>query len=217
MKYFLSLIVVILACLFLPSASAQADVFPITIRSVYFDPQTGRWDREVTWVFSRETEGSINVCPEGTERPVVRLEYGRDGSLKLVEKFVRRGDTRKLIVDRPASSIVLSGGFPVPYDELAAHDEGVVEVVIRKRAGGSVFSFKISKVTRKIGLDEAVARNMVGGEQVDNLKGKALKLVTVTKEGRFLVRQLWAEGALWWVYEETAVRKSWREMVTNDK
>lgn len=207
MRYVFS---IIFSCIVLLPTYALADIFPIMIRSAYLDSRTVQWGKEVRWIFTGVSEFRVDVTQEGTEDPVVLLEYDQNGRLQRVEKHIRRGNSPVQIVERPQSPIVLSKGFPVPYDYLAPYDDRLKEAVIKRRAGGLTFSYRVTREIRQISLDEAVAQNMVEGEMARDLIGKALRLITIRKGGALLVRQLWPDGASWWVYEETPVRRSWR-------
>lgn len=205
-----SLISLIFSCILLFPAYASTGVFPLTIRSVYPDSRTGELKSEVNWAFTEISEGEVRVTREGLEDPVVLLEYDQDGRLKRVEKRIGRGDKKIRVIEIPSCPIVLSEGFPIPYDVLSPHDDTIREAVIKKQAGGMTFSFRVTRETREISLNEAMSENMVNEEMARDLSGKALRLITVRKGEEFLVRQLWPDGASWWVYEETPVRKSWR-------
>ena len=208
MKY---LFFLIFSCIVLLPASGPAEVFPISVRSVYLNPRTGQWGKEVTWTFTRIGQDLAQVTPGKTQYPVVLLQYDQSGRLKGVEKLIGRGGRAIRVNEVRSGPIILSEGFPVPYDDLAPHDGEMNEAVIRKQAGGVTFSRTVTREVREIALDMAVAENMVEGQTAQDLSGQVLKLITITKGGELVARQLWAEGALWWVYEETAVRKSWRE------
>ena len=205
-----SLISLIFSCIVLFPTYASTGVFPITISSVYLDSRTGQWASEVRWAFTEISEGEVRVTREGSEDPVVLLEYDQGGRLQRVEKRIGPGDKKIRVIEIPLAPIVLSEGFPVPYDDLAPHDDTIKDAVIKKQAGGATFSYKVRRETRDISLNEAMAENMVNEEMAGNLTGKGLRLITVWKGEELLVRQLWPEGDSWWVYEETPLRKSWR-------
>ena len=214
MKYLLCLI---FSCIVLFPTGAFTGVFPITICSVYLDPRTGQWGSEVRWAFTEISGGEVRVTQEGSEAPVVLLEYDQSGPLQRVEKWIGLGDKKIRVIESRLSPIVLSEGFPVPYDDLAPHDDTIKEAVIKKQAGGVTFSYKAARETRDISVNEAMTENIIDEQMAGKLTGKALRLVIVRKGDALLVRQLWPEGALWWVYEETPIRKSWLVQPTNDK
>ena len=207
MKYILSLV---FSCIVLFSTYTRADIFPITIRSVYLDARTGQWGKDVRWNFTEMSNGRVQVAQEGTRDPVVFLEYDQSRRLTSVEKQIGLGHKKVRVPGTPLGPIVLSEGFPVPYDDLATYDDSIEEMVIKKRAGGVIFSYRVIREIRSISLNQAMTQNMVDEKMARDLSGKALRLITVQKGGAFLVRQLWPDGASWWVYEETPVRKSWR-------
>ena len=204
-----SLTCLIFSCIVLLPTYASTAVFPITICSVYLDSRTGQWGKKVRWAFTEISEGGVQVTREGSEDPVVLLEYDQGGRLQRVEKRIGWGDKKLRVIEIALAPIVLSEGFPVPYDNLAPHDDTITEAVIRKQAGGVTFSYKVTREIRDISLDEAMAENMVDEQMPGNLTGKGLRLITVRKGDSLLVRQLWPGGALWWVYEETPLRRSW--------
>jgi hypothetical protein len=204
------LLCLIFSCIVLFPICASTGLFPITICSVYLDSRTGQWGSEVRWAFTEISRGKVQVTQEGSEDPVVLLKYDQSGRLQRVEKRIGLGDKKIPVIETPSGPLVLSEGFPVPFDHLAPHDDSIRQAVIKKKAGGATFSFQVARDVLEITLDAAMAENMIDEQMARSLAGKGLKLITVRKGEELLVRQLWPEGASWWVYEETPIRKSWR-------
>ena len=204
----------VLACLVVffdhSAAGPLPETFPFTIRSAYLESRTGKWNKETQWTFAQSNEGRISVTLEGAKEPIVVLEYGPDGRIQRIEKKIDQTGKRAPVIEIPSGPLVLSEGFPVPFDYLAPHDDSIRQVMIKKKAGGVTFSFKVAREILEITLDEAMAENMIDEQMARSLAGKGLRLITVRKGEELLVRQLWPEGASWWVYEETPIRKSWR-------
>jgi hypothetical protein len=200
----------ILAGILLFSGAAFADVFPIEVRSQYYDSRTASWGTGVIWKFEQVEEGTVSVTQSGSDERLVLLQYDKNGHLIRIEQLIKTGG-RTVRMNKPATGpVVLSDGFPVPYDYLSPHEDGVKEVVTKKMAAGVTFSSKSRRETAVISVEQAVAESMVDGQQARKFFGKDLKLVKVVKGQEVLVRQLWPEGGSWWVYEETPMRRSWR-------
>jgi uncharacterized protein (UPF0248 family) len=159
----------------------------------------------VLWQFSWEDRGKTMVVrQDGDEQAMVRLMYRENGTVQRMWKRIRGNE----VMETPAAAILLSNGYPVPYDTLGAIREGSGEIVIKRRAGGVRFSFKVTREVARISLAEARSQGMV--DQAGVLDAHDLRIITIRKAGRLMVRQLWAAGDSFWLYEETPIRRSWR-------
>ncbi|MFH0813667.1 MAG: hypothetical protein V2A69_12645, partial [Pseudomonadota bacterium] len=83
------------------------------------------------------------------------------------------------------------------------------KVTIKKKTGGAVFSYQAEREITGVSFAQALQDEMIPEAMKNDVSGKALKLITVKKNDQFTVKQLWAEGIPWWIYEETPYRKSW--------
>jgi uncharacterized protein (UPF0248 family) len=189
----------------LVTSSIAGPFASVTVRSVYMDTRTGNWGKDVLWQFSWEDRGkTIVVRQDGDEQAMVRLMYRENGTVQRMWKRIRGNE----VMETPAAAILLSNGYPVPYDTLGAIREGSGEIVIKRRAGGVRFSFKVTREVARISLAEARSQGMV--DQAGVLDAHDLRIITIRKAGRLMVRQLWAAGDSFWLYEETPIRRSWR-------
>jgi len=187
----------------------------VTVSSIYWDAILKSWGNETAWVFapsgtSQEDNGyTMEVKREGEEAPLVLLQYASAGKLQGVTRLLREHGRTRRIAKVSADKLVLSEGFPVPYDYLAPDDMDLSTARIKKEGGGAVFSYEAAREIREFSFDQALEDGLIRGEIKDRVLGKNLKWIAVTKGGGAMVRQLWAEGLPWWVYEETPYRKSW--------
>jgi len=187
----------------------------VTVTSVYWDPVIKTWGNETEWVFSlsgdlqKKADYKLKVKRKGTESPVILLQYGSERKLRKTIRYLRDHGRLRKIINSYSEMIVLSEGFPVPYDYLAPDDMGLKQIVIKKKAGGVVFSYQVEKEINDFSFDQALQEGMIKEEIKNLVMRKNLKWIEVKKDGKLLVRQLWAEGLPWWVYEETPYRKSW--------
>jgi len=178
-----------------------------SVRSLYLDAASGKWEKEITWVFNVKDSTCISVSRGNRAEPDITIYYLPDGLLATVEDHV---SGRRLNTDAKGdSNIVLSWGFPVPYDYLAPFDDNIREVVVKREAGGVTFSHRMTRDIRDIGIDEALSEKMIAPNAAKGLYSERLRLITIKRKGDLVVRQLWPAGGPWWLYEETSFRRSW--------
>jgi len=192
------------------SFSAVAGPYPLVVESMYRDSETQSWDRQVRWIFERVGDHSVQVTAQGSPNPVLRIEYDNAGNLRGVKRRLNWPKQEEIIL--PAGQpILLSHGYPVPYDFICPFDDSVNTAVLRKKSGGVCFAQHVRRKVEQMTLEQALANHMIAQDGVSNLPpGCALRLVSVWREDHLLVKQLWCEGDHWWIYEETPFRKSWR-------
>jgi len=187
----------------------------VTVASVYWDPVLKSWGNEVAWIFSPAElpQGARGYAlevkrPEATS-PTALLRYDGQGRLTKVTRFLSEHGRTRRIAESFAGPVALSDGFPVPFDYLAPGDRELRGAKVRKRAGGSVFSQQLHKLVTEMTFAEALAKGLVREEVKDFVAGRPLRMIEMSDEETIRVRQLWAEGLSWWVYEENPFRKSW--------
>lgn len=166
------------------------------------------------WIFRQESGSRICVSREGSDEPVIVLTYGPTGRLERVEKRILRGNRFVEIEEHPQGPIVLSEGFPVPFDDLSPFDERLTQANIVKKAGGMTFSYRVTREITGISPCDAVSSGMVDQAIAPTIGVQNLRLITIRKAGALVVRQLWADGDVFWLYEETPVRRSWRVSIS---
>ena len=194
----------------------EYDLLPsIAASSVYWDPVLESWGNETEWLFSPtdlprgESGYALEVKRKGAAAPTVLLRYGGAGRLRKVTRFLTEHGRTRRIAESFSGPLALSEGFPVPYDYLAPHDMELRNAKVRKQAGGKVFSRPMKREIRGFTFEQALEDGLIREEVKPFVAGKQLRMIVVTKNGAIAVRQLWAEGMPWWVYEESPFRKSW--------
>lgn len=183
-----------------------ADEICFSVRSVYFDPGSKKWEKEITWVFNVKDSTCITVTRGNRAEPDLTIRYLPDGLLEEVEDHVSGIHRNR---QAKGDKIVLSWGFPVPYDYLSLFDDRISEAIVKKQVGGVTFSHMVTRDIRNIGIDEALSENMIDPNIAKTVCLEKLRLITVKRNGNLVVRQLWPDGGSWWLYEETPHRKSW--------
>ena len=67
----------------------------------------------------------------------------------------------------------------------------------------------MQRTVREIPLEQALSEGFIRDEVKGLVGERPLHMIEVGKDGSVIVRQLWARGLAWWVYEESEFRKSW--------
>lgn len=205
MKHFL-IFFVSMSILF--AASVLAEPSAIQIRSRYLNPATQKWDNEIVWSLIRQAPRQYGAFRNNQPQPDLVLHYSDSGRLMRTDDKLSGMYSREIGIDE---TITLSWGYPFPFDDLNPGDSLQTETVSHKRVGDTHFAYHLSKEIRSITPAEALAQGMVRREQSHAYQDRALKLIVVQHGKSTRVRQLWAEGDSWWLYEDTENRKSWRE------
>jgi hypothetical protein len=193
--------------IFIPGISlVDAGPASIEIRSQYRNPSTQQWYQETNWNFRLQDDLQYAVFRNDEKKPTMLLTYSNTGRLVRIDDFLTGMENRNV----GKNTITLSWGFPIPFDDLRPGSSGKHVETIHKQVGDTRFAYQIIKETRLISFDDAVAQGMLSRRQKTVYPG-TLKLITIWHDQNVLVRQLWAEGAGWWLYEDTDTRRSWRE------
>ena len=198
--------VVCFLSVFLLAQEICANETCFSVRSLYLDSISNKWEKEITWIFNVKDSTCITVTKENRTEPDLTIRYLPDGLLEEVEDHVSGIHRNR---QAKGDKIVLSWGFPVPYDYLAPFDDSISEAVIKKEVGGAIFSCKVTREIQNIGIDEAFSENMIAPNIAKTICLERLRLITIKRNGNLVVRQLWPGDGSWWVYEETPHRKSW--------
>lgn len=211
---------VLIVCVFMgPAKSAGAEtidiVHSITVSSQYWDHVTASWGKDTTWIFSRaagsRTGGyNLEVRPEeAADEPTAVLSYDGNGALREVNRFLKGAGRTRSVADSFTDKVVLSEGFPVPYDFLSPWEAHPKKLTVKRKAGGMVFSSEVERALQDCSLSDALREGWLSEPMQAQVKGKRLQWIEVKKDGALVVRQLWPEGFSWWIYEETPWRRSW--------
>lgn len=202
--------VLIITTLLLSSIAVAQSVSSLLIRSVYNRTHGGQPD-EIIWQIKSGPGRAHQVFASGKENPIAVLSYETNGSLYQVEKRIWQGKHYVPIIEKRTSYLLLSDGFPVPYDYLAPFQDVPETVEIKKQAGGFVFKKTYQWHSESMDFNDALAGGHLSEDMAEMYAGKRFHMISVHKDETLVVRQLWPEKADWWVYEETPLRRSWRQ------
>lgn len=211
MKFFKSHIYCLLlvtAWLFVLSVSSSF-AFPVTVCSEYFNAISQQWENETTWFFDRQDDNTIVVTRVGADEPVIVLKYDRADNLVAITKRLTRGDKIIELEEEVQGPVVLSEGFPVPYDDLSSLDLNSSQLEMTETIADFTFSSAMTREISVISPAEAHVANMIDQATAATLAEENLRLITIRKAGKLVVQQLWAEGAKFWLFEQTPGRRSW--------
>lgn len=210
MRYVIAIVVFLNAiCLALGISPAGAvDREPFSLRSQYKNSATGGWQGDIVWRLVPEAEHRHTIFRQGTSSAAMVLEYDEYDRLTRIDDRLVQIHSRSIDADE---SLVLSWGFPVPYDYLAPADRRQGEMTISKTVADTRFSYAVIRRVQILSFQQAVSQGMLPeGDSPSAYTGGELTLITIDYEGDTLVRQLWQESDWWWLYEETESRRSWR-------
>ena len=209
----------IVIALWVGDARAESAIPPaLTVSSIYWDPALKNWGNEVEWIFTPSGTGTkgtgytVEVKKSGEESPTMVLHYGANGELTGSDRFPVQDGQRMRIAEVYSGKVILSEGFPVPYDYLAPYNATLKKLIVKRTSGGMVFSYEAKREVVNVSGAQAAHDGMVADEVWEAVRGRTLRVITVTKTSQnetTMVKQLWAEGIPWWIYEETPYRKSW--------
>lgn len=174
--------------------------------------------REIHWIARQEKKGDSGVITQfyrasgkdlsPGDSPVcgITTSPGEEG-----QKFCWQTPSRNDICAEGDALLVIPG-FPVPCDLLPLkHDPPDKVFVNRSTAGGRVFEWRYRVEKSPVKLSEAISAGFVDAS-IEKIPADArlVMVQAVDLSGKKWVRQLWLESHDWWIYEETADRKSWR-------
>lgn len=187
-----------------------ADEVTIVIRTEYPLSETGAV-REAFWNFKNVNATTCEVVAAGDTAPLIVMRFGPNHVLDRVEKRNRSGDSAAVIIENRQASILLSDGFPVPYDFLAPFEEMPSPVVLKRIAGGMVFSLTYEKRIAFLNFQETRSSGFLSESMIEKYSGEKFRKVSIYNGEQLVVMQIWPENGNWWVYEETSGRRSWRK------
>ncbi len=182
------------------------------IRSQYRQGESGNWANDTNWHFESDDSHRFHVRMNDDPEPAFVLTYSQQNRLQqVIHKGSNNTDKTDRIIARASEGrIVLSHGFPLPFDDLDPWDLTDGDVQIKKEAGGVRFVQTVRRQSEPFSLEAAIAAGMVSPGFAQTFEGTALTMISVIKDGRPMIRQLWVAGERWWRYEETKFRRSWR-------
>ena len=206
-------VVVTLSMIYLSSLGAAGAVAlagdAVSLRSQYKDAATGHWQAELVWRLVPDEAGHrYSIFRQGASSTAMVLEYDSNHRLTRIEDRLVQMHSRSIDADE---RMVLSWGFPIPYDDLAPADRRQGEMTISKAVADTRFSYAVIRRVQTISFQQAVSQGMLpDGDSPSAYTGGELTLITIDYEGAILARQLWRADDWWWLYEETESRRTWR-------
>jgi len=215
MKTFFFSIVLISLCISSFGSAALLSAGPVdefTILSRYRAIDNSKLPTERTWI--------ITAHRSAERGQVLRFMLQRKNSRETFGELISPDDSggkapvrwKAMKDDRSREGIgrlLIMSGYPAPCNVLPRHPERDKEVYQERReAGGQVFVKNYHLEREDVSIERARSQGWVTNDHA--LNGRPLQLITVLDDRDHLVaRQLWPEGAAWWVYEETPFRQSW--------
>lgn len=210
----------------LPGLATAEKVDTWVVRSEYQSPIPGRDKSTVWWQFERQilAHGEELVAVTDLNQRVrtrAELYYNQNNALSQVDCY------RQLRGEEICDARLYDTGAPVLINQSLVPGDWlnrelpfvprpeVGEYVVKEMIGTTGFSSRLLVQEREMALSEARSNGMIGSDNEALLQKQGLYLVTVRKiiESRpdtVLLRQLWAVGDNFWLYEEKEGRRSWR-------
>ena len=205
-----------------PAAAVPPD--GCVVCSEYRSPVPGQPGGRIRWVFSRDDERHRFTVRDRGKIVGLRAAVSYDDHGRLTGMTVIRQVRGRPVVDEQVTGggeqilILQDSMLPLdwfncplkPDSELAGK-----EIVLRKTIGRTGFVSRLLVQCREISFSDAVAAGMLNDDNRTLAAGKKLYLRQALKlesdERRVpVLRQLWAEDAGFWLYEEREGRRSWR-------
>jgi hypothetical protein len=172
----------------------------------------------VEWVVTTKKtsvgRAELSFAMAGSDQPFCRLTIGASnvvpGNLSSASLLWNDPDRQPQVIQQ--GDILIVPGSPVPCDllplDMLTGKKDAKNFEIRREVAGQAFvdNFEVTYA----GIDGATARKN-GWLTGDDLSGQ-LMMITMrnVRTRELVVRQLWAPGADWWLFEETPYRQSWR-------
>ena len=202
--------ILVISCCGSVIAATQRGFSAVTVRSTYVGADGSSWGRQQLWHFDFTNVHNVQVYSAGSDMPLLLLNYAADARLQMVVAYNDNMHSRKIA--RSADSVVLTHGFPVPYDDLIHPGSGVqLNVTDRRNVAGMIIAVSYTLATAPARDISAYVDVAIRG-QVDLAGLYWIELND--SDGNLIVRQLWCPSLGWWLYEETGQRRSWLSGLT---
>ena len=160
-------------------------------------------------MFADNARMTVSLGTDDT--PLLELQLDATGVPVTLHTFLKRGGQTVSLADDVSGSVLLSAGFPVPYDYLSPLNETEhLEGVTSFTSAGQTFTAEITRTLSWIPYRQAVSEGMIDQSLLTDNAAEDLKLITVYKSDELQVQQLWRQGDMMWLYESTPLRRSWR-------
>jgi hypothetical protein len=179
---------------------------PLRILSTYDNGGLVAPSPEHTWVVTAEGKQghwvlSFSDQPEAEKTPLCTVVLHAQSP-----RIEYRG------VDAPAGKVfdalMVLAGFPAPCDVLpVGSGPDDKSHLLRQSAGGMVFTRQYRVVYVPVGVHEARAEGWIN--DLSSSHAPLTMVSVLDADDQWVVRQLWPQGAVWWIYEESGSRRSW--------
>jgi len=206
--------------------SAPAEVHEWQVRSQYRSPVTGQPESVIVWQFTRGewTDGQFITVNDVANQVQVKAEmfFNQRRVVKIAfDRRVRNRNSRELRNFEASTPAIVSGGLPpvdwfnlaIPFIAIS----GIQDCFVTTKLASARFVAHLQMRAYEVSLADAEDRGwLVNGSEIKNmLNGKRLFMVELVRVGssqvgrELMMRQLWAEGRDFWLYEEKGLRRSW--------
>ncbi|MGB9500227.1 MAG: hypothetical protein ACKVE4_10885 [Dissulfuribacterales bacterium] len=140
------------------------------------------------------------------EQPIGTLKFFSSGTVM----WDAAGDTIKQF---HAANLFIIPGLTIPVDVLPVNrflaDAEPAVFEFHRQAGGRTFVDRIRISAYSVSREKAQQAQWL---RIDGDVPLKLRMIEASdlQTGKLIVRQLWAPGRAWWLYEQTLFRRSWR-------
>ena len=202
-----SLTCFLLSPLFAQLLLSPASAATVRIHSVYRDAIANASAKELLWQVESEGQESF-VRIEGDQQARLLLVYDHQGRLTKVEDLEQgiHNVSQGVAADR----VLLSHGYPFPYDDIISDRNGPQQVFERKIIATTIFTRHYDRDVVPVLRTNVLAAGYVSPEIADQLKAEGFYWVILSRDGKVEEKQLWNSELNGWVYEEDSGRRSWR-------
>ncbi|MBU0673209.1 MAG: hypothetical protein KJ950_01040 [Proteobacteria bacterium] len=200
--------------LFLQATALAAPYHEATVHSVYLDNTSGQWHQSIDWIFREDDQGNVSISKQLDSAPLILLDYNKMNLVTVITKRLQRGDQTIEIKESVHGPILLSTGFPAPYDQLGSLNVQEGQLNLKTTVADTTFSSTIIRTLLPFSPDEALAAGMLTPDTIQGNTHQEFTLISIIKTDQPMIRQLWKTGEPFWLYDETPTRKSWRTSLT---
>lgn len=209
----------------LPFPAEAEKVESWVVRSEYRSPVPGREKSTIWWRFESRSlaNGEVEMAVSDVNgRVKARAEFYYDQGNNLLQADCYRHVRGEEICDAriyDLSAPAIINQTLIPGDWLSCEQPFVVneesrEYLVNHKIGITGFSSHLRVQEQEVSMQEALDSGMIGDDNRLSGEGKHLRLLTVVRimgsREEILMRQLWAVGGNFWLYEEKGARCSWR-------
>ncbi len=208
--------VILLMCLFsLWFCSADAAPYfigtPVKLESLLVSPEKQKKAQTRQWLVVPKTlehEIRLEFLP-GFKKgiaPICCVAIRNTPQGNLVE-WSGKGSQTHLVGER---GFLIHQGYPAPGDVFPILKEGESSrFKMERQAGGRMFTEFYTVSASNVECEQAMENGWIKIELPKDVK-ELLKISVKNSDGRVVGMQIWGGCMDWWLFEETAYRKSWR-------